>query len=180
MTAFLFSAWISHFITTVKERYGISWESRHLLVLDRHGSHVTLKVVQKAAFEGLNIITLPSHTSHRLQPLDVSIFKPFKAAFWACRDRWTIQNKGKAARKEELAQWVSVGLKTTLTASKIIKGFSTTGIWPLLPSAMDNYMHPSACYVEPSATQEDDEEDQMETDAVVADGKEESIPETQP
>ena len=93
MITFLFSAWISHFITIVKERYGISRENRHMLVLDGHGwhgSYVTLEVVQKATSEGLDIITLRSHTSHRLQPIEVSIFKPFKAAFRACRDRWTI------------------------------------------------------------------------------------------
>ncbi len=30
---------------------------------------------------GLHMITLPSHTSHTLQPLDVSCFKPFKTTF---------------------------------------------------------------------------------------------------
>jgi len=95
MTAFLFFAWLSHFVTIVKERYGISQEDRQLLILDGHGSHVTIEVREKAKFEGLNIINLPSHTSHRLQPLDVNIFKSFKVAFRACRDRWTIDNKGK-------------------------------------------------------------------------------------
>ena len=137
MTAFLFSAWITHFITMVRTRYGLSQENRHLLVLDGHGSHVTLEVVQKAKAEGLDIITLPSHTSHRLQPLDVSIFKPFKVAFRACRDRWTVNNKGKGASKEDLAEWVSLGLKKALTVDKIQKGFACTGIWPLNPRAMD-------------------------------------------
>ena len=110
MTAFLFSAWITHFLCIVRRRYGISQANRHLLILDGHGSHLTLEVVQKAKSEGLDIITLPSHTSHRLQPLDVTIFKPFKTTFRACRDRWTIQNKGHTARKEDLAEWVSIGL----------------------------------------------------------------------
>jgi hypothetical protein len=30
---------------------------------------------------GLDIVSLSSHTSHVLQPLDVSCFKPFKIAF---------------------------------------------------------------------------------------------------
>ena len=148
MTAFLFSAWISHFISIVKERYGISMQNRHLLVLDGHGSHVTLEVVQKAREQGLDILTLPSHTSHRLQPLDVSIFKPFKVAFRACRDRWTINNKGKGASKEDLADWVSQGLRKALTIDKIQKGFAATGIWPLNPNAMDKYMQPSSCFEE--------------------------------
>ena len=156
MTAFLFSAWISHFIEIVKERYGISESNRHLLILDGHGSHVTLEVVQKAKHEGLDIITLPSHTSHRLQPLDISIFKPFKVAFRQYRDKWTIQNKGRGAQKEELAEWVSLGLRKALTPEKIVKGFAATGIWPLRPTAMDSHMQPSECFAEPLEEGDDD------------------------
>ena len=131
MTAFLFSAWILHFTTVVQEKYRISQENRHLLILDGHGSHVTLEVVQKAKAEGLDIITLPSHTSHRLQPLDVSIFKSFKTAFRSYRDRWTVANKGRGAKKEELVEWVAMALRKALTEGRIQKGFVVTGIWPL-------------------------------------------------
>ena len=74
ITAFLFFAWISHFTTVVQEKYGISQANRHLLILDGHGSHdshMTLEVVHKAKAKGLNIITLPSHTSHR--PIDYNL-----------------------------------------------------------------------------------------------------------
>jgi len=46
-----------------------------------HGNHVTLEAIEHAKDFGLNMITLPSHTSHVLQPLDVSCFKPFKITF---------------------------------------------------------------------------------------------------
>jgi len=161
MTTFLFSAWLSHFLKIVKERYGILQEDKHLLVLDGHGSHVTLEVVEKARSQDLDIITLPSHSSHRLQPFDVSIFKPFKVAFRACRDRWTIDNKGKRARKEELAEWVSImGLKKALTVAKITKGFVATGIWPLRPTAMESFMQPNTCYTDPCPDDGDDEAEQ--------------------
>ena len=178
MTAFLFSTWISHFISILSDRYGISQENRHLLLLDRHGSHVTLEVVQKAKSRGLDIITLPSHTSHRLQPLDVSIFKPFKVAFRTCRDRWSIENKGRGARKEELAEWVGTALKKVLTPIKITKGFEATGIWPLQSNAMDKYMAPSTCYIDPC---EDEDGDDVEEEVVVSSnaGAEDLIPETQ-
>lgn len=81
----------------VSDRYGNLVQNRHLLVLDGHGSHMMLEVVQKAHEEGLDIIILPSHISHRLQPLNGSIFKSFKVAFWACKGRWTMHNKGKGA-----------------------------------------------------------------------------------
>jgi hypothetical protein len=60
---------------------GISITNRHLLILDGHGSHVTLEAIEQAQEFGLDMITLPSHTSHALQPLDVVSFKPFKSAF---------------------------------------------------------------------------------------------------
>ena len=162
MTAFLFSAWISHFIAIVKERYRISARNRHLLILDGHGSHVTLEMVQKAKHEGLDIITLSSQTSHKLQPLDVSIFKPFKVAFRQYWDKWTIQNKGRGAQKEELAEWVSLELRKALIPKKLMKGLTTTGIWPLRPIAMDSHMKPSSCFVDPR--EEGNEDDGLDSD----------------
>lgn len=46
----------------------------------------TMDVVTKARAIGLYLITLPSHTSHALQPLEVICFKSFKATLCACRD----------------------------------------------------------------------------------------------
>jgi imidazoleglycerol phosphate dehydratase HisB len=89
ITAFLFSQWISHFIKSLESRGGVSPTNRHLLIVDGHNSHVTLEVVHKAMGVGLDLLTLPSHTSHRLQPLDVSVFGPFKRAFKRFRDTWT-------------------------------------------------------------------------------------------
>jgi hypothetical protein len=64
----------------------ISPVRRHLLILDGHGSHVTMDVVKTACSVGLDLLTLLSHTSHAMQLLDVSCFKPFKQAFCLLRD----------------------------------------------------------------------------------------------
>jgi hypothetical protein len=60
---------------------GISLTNRHLLILDGHGSHVTLEAIKQAKKFGLDMITFPSHTSHAFQPLDAACFKPFKTTF---------------------------------------------------------------------------------------------------
>jgi hypothetical protein len=65
---------------------------------------MTINVVLKARKMGLDMITLPSHTSHVLQPLDVACFKPFKIAFKAYTNVRTLVNKKKGASKEDLAQ----------------------------------------------------------------------------
>jgi len=63
MTHYLFSGWILHFIESVMRNDSISLESRHLLILDGHNSHVTHEVVQEAKEAGLDIIMLPSQMS---------------------------------------------------------------------------------------------------------------------
>ena len=92
MTGYLFSVWILNLIESVQSRGGISKKNMHLLILDGHSSHVTLDVVQEARALGLDLLTLPSHTSHVLKPLDVSVFMPFKTFFKEYRDFWTSRN----------------------------------------------------------------------------------------
>jgi hypothetical protein len=38
----------------------------HFLIIDGHGSHVTLEAIEQAYEVGLDMITFPSHTSHAL------------------------------------------------------------------------------------------------------------------
>jgi hypothetical protein len=66
MTTALFSQWISHFIKALESRGEISPSNRHLLIVDGHNSHITLEAVHKAMQVGLDLVPLPSHTSHRL------------------------------------------------------------------------------------------------------------------
>jgi hypothetical protein len=90
---------------------------------------------------GLDLITLPSHTSHALQPFDVScMFQTFQNVFRAYIDVRTLANKGMGVSKEDLAQWVFLTFKKALTTTNICKGFLTIGIWPLNLDAMASKM----------------------------------------
>ena len=61
-----------------------------LLLLDNHQSHISLEVIKIAEENGLNILTFPPHCSHRLQPLDICLFGPFKAFYYCFCDSWMI------------------------------------------------------------------------------------------
>ena len=142
MTAALFSHWISHFIRCLEKKGGISHERRHLLILDEHNFHITLEVMHKCREVGLDLLTLPSHTSHRLQPLDVGVFAPFKCYFRRYRDAWSVNNKGKGTSKQTLVMWVLKALKRALTTRNITIGFRTTGIYLLNCEAVNAHMGP--------------------------------------
>jgi hypothetical protein len=64
MIAFLFKEFLSLFKRSI--RSGVSLTNRHLLILNGHGSHVALEAIKQAKDIGLNMITLPFHTSHAL------------------------------------------------------------------------------------------------------------------
>jgi hypothetical protein len=49
-----------------------------ILALDNYGCHITDEVIKKAKEMKINIIPLPTHTTHILQPLDVGINGPIK------------------------------------------------------------------------------------------------------
>jgi hypothetical protein len=140
MTKWLFESWISHFINSLKKGPGIDLNNRYLLILNGYNCHVTLEVVTLAMNSGLDIVSLPSHTSHALQPLDVSCFKPFKSAFRQIRDWWTLLNKGRKVEKQDLCQWTAQALQKALSSKNIRAGFRKTGIWPLNPDAARTQM----------------------------------------
>jgi len=72
MTKELFLSWPFHFAASVPS--GISPNNRHLLILDGHGSHMVVQTIEEANNLGIDLLTLPTHTTHRLKPLDVSVF----------------------------------------------------------------------------------------------------------
>jgi hypothetical protein len=86
----------------------ISREHCHLLILDDHGSLVRLEVARTAMEVGVDLLSLPSHISHALQPLDVVVFKPFKQNFRNYCNFWMSQNMKQPATKEILAHWLSL------------------------------------------------------------------------
>lgn len=51
-----------------------SQEKKILLILDNHESHISLKAIDYSRANGIVILTIPPHSSHRLQPLDRTVY----------------------------------------------------------------------------------------------------------
>ena len=80
------SNWITLFLNYHKRKENLSHIKKILLILDGHKSHVFLQVLLKTMNHGLDMINLPSHSSHKLQLLDILYVKPFKYAFRTYKD----------------------------------------------------------------------------------------------
>ncbi|XP_065645632.1 uncharacterized protein LOC136076096 [Hydra vulgaris] len=74
MNSEIFIEWIKHFV----KYSNCSQESPVLLLLDSHESHISVKGLELAIQHGITMISFPSHCSHKLQPLDRTVFGPLK------------------------------------------------------------------------------------------------------
>lgn len=73
----IFFDWGTSFVTeTANVRKG---GNKILLFLDGFGGHVPYHMLQNLRDNDIVVLRLPVHTSHVLQPLDVSVFGPFKS-----------------------------------------------------------------------------------------------------
>jgi hypothetical protein len=90
--------------------------------LDGHGSHVTFEAIEQVQEFGLDMITLLSHTSNALQPLDVACFKPFNNAFKKERNITMVKRNYTKPHKITLVGWVDKTLNLALTQKKSCQG----------------------------------------------------------
>lgn len=90
-----FVKYIRHFIKFVKP----SIEHPVLLLLDNHVSHMSVEALDIAAANGVHILSFPPHCSHRLQPLDVSVFSPVKNYYKSQCSAWQKNNANKVRKQ---------------------------------------------------------------------------------
>ncbi|XP_064641955.1 uncharacterized protein LOC135496524 [Lineus longissimus] len=126
MNSELFSEVMDHYIHHTNS----SKDNPSLLIYDNHESHLSLQVIDKAKENGVTILTLPPHSSNKMQPLDVGIFKPFKTYCSQAMDSWMMQNPGKPISIYEIAYCVGIAHEKAMTPSNITAGFRKSGIYP--------------------------------------------------
>lgn len=101
-----------------------------LLLLDNHFSHISIQALDFCKNNGIVVLSFPPHCSHKLQPLDRSVYGPFKKAVNAACDNWLRNNPGKTMTIYNIPEVVRLSLPLALTQSNIQAGFSATGIVP--------------------------------------------------
>ena len=55
-----------------------SVDKKKALIYDNHGTPILIDVLDFCKENGIIMLTLPPHTSHKLQPLDMSVYKSLK------------------------------------------------------------------------------------------------------
>ena len=127
MTSELFVEVLRHFIPYMNA----SRSEPSLLILDNHVSHVSLEVIKMAEEMSVHILTFPPHCSHKMQPLDVSVYGPFKRYYNNACESWMLQHPGAPITIYDVAELSATAYLKGMTPSNITAGFKATGISPL-------------------------------------------------
>ena len=88
--SFLFIEWLTHFIVVTHA----SKTNEQLIVLDGHHSHKTLEAINFCRDNGIHLIALPPHRTHKMQPLDHTFFKPLKVGYNTAVSNWMLSASG--------------------------------------------------------------------------------------
>lgn len=83
-----------------KARSRLRQGRRRLLIMNGHGSHITVGFISFCMDNAIDLLILPPHWSHVLQPLDVGVFSPLKRALAAGTDAVSRLDSGRLKRVE--------------------------------------------------------------------------------
>ena len=69
-----------------------------LLIMNSHSSHITTNVIAFCMQNAIDLLIMPPHCSHLLQPLDVGVFAPLKRALSKETDAINQYNSSRISR----------------------------------------------------------------------------------
>ena len=127
MQADIFTQWFRHFLRCS----GASHENPVLLVLDGHLTHAhNLDIIDLARDIGVVLLSIPPHSSHRMQPLDVSFMKPFSTFYTQEVEKWLRNNHPRILTMHQVPQLVGKAYQRVASNAVAASGFRKTGIFP--------------------------------------------------
>ena len=132
MNSVLFAHVLQHFIETTR----CSQENPVILTVDNMSqdvqstqghiskghiskSHISVNALNLAKDHGINILTLPPHTSHKPQPLDRTIFGPLKVYSNSAAISWMIMNLGRHIPIREMGGFIGAAWMKAATHANI-------------------------------------------------------------
>ncbi|XP_063837138.1 uncharacterized protein LOC135086264 [Ostrinia nubilalis] len=127
MNAVTFLQYLKHFQKHVRS----SKENPSLIIFDNHESHISIDSVKYAKEHGIHLLTIPPHTSQKLQPLDRILFGTLKSYYDTACDDWMVTHPGRTITIYDISGLLGRAYPLAMTPRNITKSFEITGIFPL-------------------------------------------------
>ena len=130
MTVKNFLVFAKHFVNVVK----CTKENPVLLLLDNHDSHSSIQTIDFYKENGVVLLSFPPHCSHKLQPLNRSVFGPLKKFYSSACDSFLKSDPGKPITMYDIPDISKQAIPLAATPNNIQKGFLATGVAPFNPN----------------------------------------------
>lgn len=118
-----FILYLKHFIKYARP----TEENPVLLILDGHNSHTSLEAILLCRDNHITLLTLPPHTSQRMQPCDLVLFGPFKSKL---NEKMGTLTRVHLSDIPDVVKLACESFQLVATVDKGISGFRCCGIYP--------------------------------------------------
>ena len=122
-----FNIFVTEYLPFFMRSTGCTKDKPVLLILDYHVSHCSLEAVELCCSSGAVLLTLQPHFSHRLQPLDSSVYGPMKNNFYSAEDDWTRSKPGRSLSIHEMESLGGTVFTKAMNTSRIFSRLPATG-----------------------------------------------------
>lgn len=135
-----------HQITWASKNLGLEWLKRvfdpltrdkaagrqRLLIADGHGSHIRADFIAYCMENQIDLLIMPAHCSHILQPLDLGIFSAFER-YHSCETHAISRLSSQRIPRSEWIELLSRAREKAISKENILSGWRAAGLWPALP-----------------------------------------------
>lgn len=102
-----------------------------MLILDGHGSHIDLEFLWTCKQNKVYLLFLPAHSSHVLQPLDLSVFSVVKRFYRQQIQTLSYLDDAAPVKKERFITAYYAAREGAITERVVRAGWAVAGICPL-------------------------------------------------
>jgi hypothetical protein len=104
-----------------------------LLLCDNHGSHITVEFMYQCFLNNVQLVYMPPHSSHILQPLDIGVFSALKRHYRKDITNFARYDEIKPIERAQFIQFYAKARQHIFTPRYIESGWSGTGLYPFNP-----------------------------------------------
>ena len=101
------------------------------MILDGYNSYTSNNFIWNCFDNNIHLVYLPAHTSHVLQPLDLSVFSPLKHAYRKYLNNINTWAESTVVGKQVMLDYILRARREAMTAQNAKAGWKATGLWPV-------------------------------------------------
>jgi hypothetical protein len=137
-------AWLRQVFDRYTKKKASNGRQWRLLIIDGHGSHVNMNFLDWCDKHRILVAVYPPHTTHRLQPLDVSLFAPLATYYSDSLEQFVHTTAGiSSLGKRDFFTLFWPAYIKAFTASNIESGWRKTGLFPWDPNIVLSKLKPN-------------------------------------